>query len=94
MSLASSLRTFIQCKYDYVGQDCGTEAEVFMRQHLGPITHPLLDRHCAAYTFGSYACADTVSSSHFSVNSAVFRCEPVILLTLIVSVVSQSLSES
>lgn len=62
------------------------EAEHFMRRHLGPITHPLLDRHCAAYTFGSHACSDlrTVSHANGSSNSSVF------LLCLMVALVTKS----
>jgi len=60
--LCSALREFVHCKYLHVGQDCGVRAEDFMKNHLGQITNPIMERHCTAYTYGSEACLSLVQS--------------------------------
>lgn len=62
-----ALREFVHCKYYHVSLDCGKDAELFMRNHLGQITNPIMDRHCSAYTYGSEACKFTLDESIDSV---------------------------
>ncbi|GIY37688.1 uncharacterized protein CEXT_375671 [Caerostris extrusa] len=51
---------FVLCKYVHVNQDCGEEAAVFLQRHLDRISSPLLQEHCAHYTYPADSC---VSSS-------------------------------
>lgn len=55
-SAFSALREFVHCKNTHVSQDCGVRASLFMQKHLHKITNPIMDQHCAAYTFGPDAC--------------------------------------
>ncbi|GIY43332.1 uncharacterized protein CEXT_188381 [Caerostris extrusa] len=47
---------FVLCKYVHVNQDCGEEAAVFLQRHLDHISSPLLQEHCAHYTYPADSC--------------------------------------
>lgn len=72
-SLFSALREFVHCKYEHVGLDCGARAELFMKNHLGQITNPIMERHCTAYVHGSEACLALSGSAQTASNSMVRR---------------------
>jgi hypothetical protein len=46
----SNLHRFLECQYDYVDKDCGSEARRFIEKHLEKATHPLMSRHCSIFT--------------------------------------------
>ncbi|XP_015910368.2 uncharacterized protein [Parasteatoda tepidariorum] len=50
---------FVVCKYTYVSQDCGQDAARFLQQHLDQISSPLIQEHCAHYTYGADSCTST-----------------------------------
>ncbi|GFR30479.1 uncharacterized protein TNCT_658861 [Trichonephila clavata] len=56
---------FVLCKYIHVNQDCGQEAAIFLQRHLDRISSPLLQEHCAHYTYAADSCATSSSSINY-----------------------------
>ncbi|GFT57149.1 uncharacterized protein NPIL_427781 [Nephila pilipes] len=59
---SSAFREFVLCKYIYVAQDCGHDADEFLQEHLDRITSPLLHEHCAHYTYGDGTCTSVANN--------------------------------
>ncbi|KAF8768221.1 hypothetical protein HNY73_021063 [Argiope bruennichi] len=67
---------FVLCKYIHVNQDCGQEAAIFLQRHLDRISSPLLQEHCAHYTYAAGSCSSSGSptcspSFHFLLKNAI-----------------------
>ncbi|GBN59920.1 hypothetical protein AVEN_234687-1 [Araneus ventricosus] len=68
---------FVLCKYVHVNQDCGQAAAIFLQRHLDRISSPLLQEHCAHYTYAADSCSSSASPAcspplHSLLRNAVF----------------------